>query len=64
MKYMLFAYDSCWPSGGMNDFEGLFNSIQEAERYFVMEEGGQCWELGQIVNATSLVVEKELCRED
>lgn len=77
MKYMLFGYLRYYPKGGMKDFVGLFDSIEEAEKRYnegyipdycdpdfytqeEMEESREYYEEGQIVNATSLQVEKEL----
>lgn len=31
MKYALFRGDNYYPAGGMDDFVGLFNSIEEAK---------------------------------
>lgn len=28
-RYMVFAYDQCYPSGGMNDFNGDFDSLED-----------------------------------
>ena len=73
MKHMLFAWFDYYPSGGMNDFKGLFNTVKEAEAEFKMgliplyaenmqdaEDYRISYNHGQIVNATSLKVEKEL----
>ena len=75
MKYMLFAWESYYPKGGMNDFLGYFNSTEGAEKEFnkgflpnyaldvPVSQQSDCIEYydnGQIVNATSLQVEKEL----
>ena len=30
-RYWIFSFDSCYPSGGMNDFRFSFNNLQEFE---------------------------------
>jgi len=67
MKYMLFAWNDYEASGGMNDFRGLFNTIEEAETHYSqipkyswsktkLCEYGQ----GQVYCATSLQKVKDL----
>ena len=48
--------------GGMNDMRGLFNTVEEAEAQFLhgITVHRFQYDSGQIVNATSLQVEKEL----
>jgi len=36
-RYFLFGFDNLYPSGGMNDFKGDFDSIEEGIR-FVREQ--------------------------
>jgi len=36
-RYFLFGFDDLYPSGGMSDFKGDFDSIEEAIR-FVREQ--------------------------
>lgn len=31
MKYLVFAYDNYYPSGGWNDFRGVFDTLEEAQ---------------------------------
>lgn len=60
MKYMLFAWYSNDACGGMNDFLKWGDSVEDLEEYFKeCYVEGYCTN-GQIVNATSLEVEKEL----
>jgi len=33
VKPMLFVYYDFYPSGGWNDFEGFFDSVEEAKEY-------------------------------
>ncbi len=62
MKYMLFAWYDHEAQGGMNDMRGLFNTVEEAEAQFLhgITVHRFQYDSGQIVNATSLQVEKEL----
>jgi len=42
-RFMIFAYDSYYPSGGMHDFQADFDTIEEAQLYIQNECGGwQC----------------------
>lgn len=59
MKYMLFLYFEDKPKVGWNDFQGFTDKIERAEEQFKrLSKRGKC--RGQIINATSLQVEKEL----
>lgn len=60
MKYMLFAWYSHDACGGMNDFIMWGDSIEDLEGAFDIMYKEQFCTNGQIVNATSLQVEKEL----
>jgi hypothetical protein len=49
-RYLLFAYDDYYPNGGWNDFQGSFDSVQDAldsaletdcERYEVVHKATQ-----------------------
>lgn len=42
-KYVLFAFKNYYPSGGMGDFHGSFNSIDEAKKRFE----SQIWKPGK-----------------
>lgn len=41
-RYLLFAGDQYYPSGGWHDLSGEFDSIEEAEEY-VFERGYEWW---------------------
>ena len=56
MRYMLFGWVAHSQEGGWSDFMGLFDTVEMAEKYL---NDSTC-HAGQIVNATSLQVEKEL----
>lgn len=58
MKYMLFAGSTFHARGGMNDFYGLFNSVEEAEAFSpsIKMDYNEPPDWLQIVNATSLEV--------
>jgi hypothetical protein len=30
-RFLLFAFNQCWPAGGWRDFEGDFDSAEEAD---------------------------------
>lgn len=32
-RFMLFTYDTYYPAGGMNDFRGSFDDLEEALRH-------------------------------
>ena len=38
-RFMLFGHDSYYPSGGWNDFEGDFDTIEEAQAHI---DGQKC----------------------
>ena len=34
MKYLLFAFDNYYPNGGINDFQGSFETVEEAQQFY------------------------------
>lgn len=40
-RYLLFAYDDYYPSGGWNDFKGSFDSVEEAKSNIGSYECGE-----------------------
>jgi hypothetical protein len=37
-RYWLFFWDTYYPSGGMNDFLGSFDSVEEAKNHLTREK--------------------------
>lgn len=37
-KYLLFGYNDYYPSGGMGDYLGDFNSLEDIEEYKIKQE--------------------------
>lgn len=60
MKYMLFAWYAHDACGGMNDLIKWSDSTEDLEYHFNKRYSEGYYTEGQIVNATSLQVEKEL----
>lgn len=59
-KYLLFADENYYPKGGMRDFKGSFDTIEDAEIMFNDNESGMCgWGWYQIVERETLEVVKE-----
>lgn len=57
-KYILFAGSHYYPEGGMNDYRGTFNSIEEAKSHFTTVKKS-FWGWGQIVKQTDEALEWE-----
>lgn len=60
MKYMLFAGSTFYARGGMNDFYGLFDTVEAAENHLpsIKLDYHDTPDWYQVVNATSLEVVK------
>ena len=57
MKYLLFAGDDYYPAGGMDDFRGVFDSVQLAKEH--QETNGWNWAHVAMLDETGLrVVER------
>lgn len=46
-RYLVFSYPDYYPGGGWNDFEGSFDTLEEAERE-VKKERGLYWDIVDI----------------
>lgn len=57
-RYLLFAGDQYYPSGGWHDLSGEFDSIEEAEEY-VFERGYEWW---HVVDREELRIVKAGCQ--
>jgi hypothetical protein len=36
-RFLVFTYDHYYPGGGMNDFRGSFDTLEEAKEYIVRD---------------------------
>lgn len=57
--YLLFAGETYYPKGGMNDFQGDFDTILEAQKLFNKNYESNkynSWEWCQVVEITTLKV--------
>lgn len=45
-RYLLFVGDKYYPSGGMKDFKGDFDSLNEAQRIFRSKKEEYCYRSG------------------
>lgn len=54
-KYLLFTFGDYYPCGGMNDYEGAFDSVEEAMRAFSSKAPSR-YESAQIVAYSSMLV--------
>jgi hypothetical protein len=60
-KYLLFAGENYYPKGGMNDFKGSFDTVEESENEYYTNEVQRynSWEWYQIVDSETLDIVKQ-----
>lgn len=58
-QYLLFAGRSYYPNGGINDYQGSFDDIDEAYMYFLKNEDQESWDWYHIIDKETLKTVKE-----
>jgi len=57
-RYILFRFSNFYPSGGMNDVEGHYDTLEEAKEYveenFEAEEWGENYHVLDTVTRTTI----------
>jgi hypothetical protein len=56
-NFLLFAGDVYYPSGGWDDFQGSFDTVDEAKAYLKAQNHNHDW--WQIVNLSTGAIEEE-----
>ncbi len=59
-RYLLFKYRTFYPGGGWNDFEGMFDTLEEATiKGEALEFEGDEWNNYCVVDSTTMTKVKE-----